>query len=152
MTPCYAVLSFISIISKAPVMAGHIHEQLQVIGKMAILRTKVNPIMANKTRNLNRRSRRSRRREQRIRRPRMIIIGIQLHSVAPQAKPFVSSRSSWASVQSLLFLLAGLKAGKTSYDQRLTTNDQQLPFEISEKEPCQPIETKCHDNREIQAE
>jgi hypothetical protein len=32
-------------------IAGHIHEQLQVLSNMAILKTKVNPIMANKTRN-----------------------------------------------------------------------------------------------------
>jgi hypothetical protein len=30
---------------------GHIHEQLQILVNMAILRTKVNPIMENKTRN-----------------------------------------------------------------------------------------------------
>jgi hypothetical protein len=32
-------------------LAGHIHEQLQILVNMAILRTKVNPIMENKTRN-----------------------------------------------------------------------------------------------------
>jgi hypothetical protein len=31
--------------------SGHIHEQLQILVNMAILRTKVNPIMENKTRN-----------------------------------------------------------------------------------------------------
>jgi hypothetical protein len=34
-----------------PGLAGHIHEQLQILVNMAILRTKVNPIMENKTRN-----------------------------------------------------------------------------------------------------
>ena len=33
-------------------MTGHIHEQLQILVNMAILRTKVNPIMENKTRTL----------------------------------------------------------------------------------------------------
>jgi hypothetical protein len=34
-----------------PAWTGHIHEQLQILVNMAILRTKVNPIMENKTRN-----------------------------------------------------------------------------------------------------
>jgi hypothetical protein len=33
--------------ASAEIDAGHIHEQLQILVNMAILRTKVNPIMEN---------------------------------------------------------------------------------------------------------